>query len=211
MKRLIFPPSSVLIAVLVFTISIGFSTESEPEAIMYIDGQWLRSDGTILKLSLIQDPGIHVEPQAPDFLIMPYEKYLELSESGKPIVKVMKAICHYKDTEVTETFAVVEPKLIIIEYPISGSLPPGYGHRYGKFCSCIQIEVEVTWTPGDQVLGICIVNADTGEGYGRWYTGGSAVAVFGTDWTRCYYIYILSYQGNTKIITYNGIIRCYVW
>ncbi|MEM3546372.1 MAG: hypothetical protein QXU47_03140 [Candidatus Bathyarchaeia archaeon] len=211
MKRLILSSFSVLIVMLIFTISIGFSTENVPETIVYVDGRWIRSDGTTLKLSFIQDPGIHVKPRTPDFLMMPYEEYLKLSESGKPIIKAMKVICQYKDTGVTKTFAVVEPKLIIIEYPISGSLSPGYGHLYGKFCSCVQIEVEVTWTPGDQVLGIGIVDADTGKVTGYWYTGGSALAVFSTDWTKCYYICILSYHDNTKIITYNGVIRCYVW
>ncbi len=71
---------------------------------------------------------------------------------------------------------VVESELIIIEYLISGSLGPGYGHLYGKFCSCVQTEVKLAWALSDQVLGIGIVDADTGEGIVRWYTGSSAMA-----------------------------------
>ncbi|MEM2848646.1 MAG: hypothetical protein QXI36_00020 [Candidatus Bathyarchaeia archaeon] len=206
-RRLILPMCLALIMGLL-TLVVPLRGD-DSTTIEYLNGQWVCSDGT--KLVLIEDPGIPVEFQTPDFLVMPYEKYLKLSEEGKPMIKATKFLCATNDTGDLPAIMVVEPKLIIREYPISGSLPPGYYHRYGKFCSCIQIEVKVTWTPGDQLLGIAIADATTGEGYGRWYSGGSAIAVFSTDSTKCYYIYILNYSGNTKTIAYSGVIRLYVW
>ncbi|MBS7613289.1 hypothetical protein KEJ48_03460 [Candidatus Bathyarchaeota archaeon] len=209
MKRFIFPVCLTLITTFFAALIIPSSCNT-PIAGKYHEGRWVCDDGTVLKLSFILDPGLSIELRPPDCLIMPYEKYPELTE-GRPIVKATKYICISNDTGDVHIIMLVEPKLIIIEHPISGSLAPGYFHRYGKFCSCVQIEVEMTWTPSDQVLGIGIVDADTGEGIVRWYTGGSAVAVFTTDWMKCYYIAIISYMYNTKTINYSGIIRAYVW
>lgn len=209
MKRFILPIYFTLIMAF-FAALVAPSRCNTPKIGKYVEGQWVCDDGTVLKLSFIPDHGLLIEPRPPDFLIMPCEEYFEIS-GEKPIVKATKYVGVFNDTGNACVFMLVEPELVIIEYPISGSLFPGYFHLYGKFCSCVQIEVKVTWAPSDQVLGVGIVDADTGKVHGYWYIGGSATAVFSTDWIKCYYIAILSYIDSAKTIRYSGIIRAYVW
>jgi hypothetical protein len=143
---------------------------------------------------------------------MPCEKYLQLRQEGKLTVEAKKVVVSsVENAGVTWVFALIEPEIIEVVVPIGGSLTPGTGHRYGPYSSCVAIAVSVTWTPGDQALGILIADADTGEGYGYFYTGGSAYVQFSTDWTRSYYILIASIPDNTKDITYSGTIRLYIW
>jgi len=56
-----------------------------------------------------------------------------------------------------------------------------------------------------------MVDAETGEGYGTCYIGGSAQREFITDWTRSYYILIISPSKNIGTITYSGTITLYMW
>ena len=149
--------------------------------------------------------------QEPDFIVMLYEKYLKLREEGKLTIEAMKTHCVDVNTGNTFTIALIEPEIIKVVIPISGSLTPGTVHLYGPYSSCVTIWVSVTWSPGSQILGIAIADAETGEGYGTWYIGGSAQREFITDWTRSYYIFIMSHPDNTRTITYSGTITLYVW
>jgi hypothetical protein len=210
-------PLALIIAAL-FTVTVGFPTENEKPAIVrYADEQWVYDDGTTFRLRSIPDPDFSFEFEVPDFLLMPYEKYFKLLEEGKLTIEAEKYVCYDPNTGwVIETYALIEPKIIRVDIPISGSLAPGTGHRYPPppnppYSSCVAIAVSVTWTPGEQWLGIAIADADTGEAYGYWYTGGSASRTFSTDWMGRYYILILSHPGNTKSITYSGTITLYMW
>lgn len=212
MKNLKFlMPLALIIVTLSITPAGLLTGNEEPATGRYVGEQWVRDDGTAFRLRLIQDPGISVDFQVPDFLIMPYEKYLELHQEGKLTIKATRYVTFKSETGGSWELAVVEPRIIREDIPISGSLTPGTFRDYGPYSSAVAIAVSVTWAPGDQTLGIAIADAGTGEGYGYWYTGGSAWVQFSTDWTRSYYIFILSHKDNTKTITYSGRITLYIW
>ncbi len=181
--------------------------------VKHVNRQWICSDGAVLKI--IRNPGLTAKFREPDFLVFTYKKYLKYLEEGKlgPVkgrVQIVTLTGRSTDGQ-REVLALVKPELTKLRVSISGSLTPGTFHKYGPYTSCLAIEVSVTWTPSNQMLGIGIVDAETGEGYGYWFTGGSAQVQFTTDWTKSYYIYILSYENNTETITYSGTITLYIW
>ncbi len=59
------------------------------------------------------------------------------------------------------------------QYQVRCSLE--YYDEYGAFTSTVAIDVSVQWTPGFETLGIAILDANTGTGYGYWYTGAPLV------------------------------------
>jgi hypothetical protein len=139
--------------------------------------------------------------------------YILLTEDGKPLVingHVAKIRIVNSDSAISET-SKIGPSIIISSIPISGSLLPQTGMSYGPFTSALAIDVSITWTPSSQTLGIGILDASSGQGYARWFTGGSATISFNTDPNEGYYIVILSYSVNTQVINYNGIITTYIW
>jgi hypothetical protein len=209
--------ASLVLAILFITLFtapvVSSAGGKEALTVRYVDGQWICTDGAVFRLRLIEDPRIPFRGlQEPNYLVMPYEKYLKLREEGKLTIEAMKIHCLDVNTGNTLfTIALIEPEITKVVIPISGSLTPGTGHLYGPYSSCVTIWVSVTWSPGSQILGIAIADAETGEGYGTWYIGGSAQREFITDWMRSYYIFIMSHPDNTRTITYSGTITLYVW
>ena len=108
--------------------------------------------------------------------------------------------------------ARVEPTLIRVDIPISGTLSPGYGDMYGPFTGAYAICVTVSWTPTDQDLGVIIFDYVTGEGYLWIFTRGSGFTGCVTvwDWQQPYVV-VFSPEYNTKVITYTGTITIYYW
>ncbi len=110
-----------------------------------------------------------------------------------------------------DEITVIEPDVLKANIPISGTLQPRHYDKYGTYTSVVVIDVSVQWTPGSEILGIAILDVNTGTGYGYWYTGGSADASFGTTLGHSYRILILSYAGNTQVIHYDGTITLYIY
>lgn len=172
----------------------------------------MNEDETTFKLDITPSPGLSFAFKKPDYLVIPYKEYLKLCSEREATVDAMKITIISEKTEKTiGDLILITPKIIREEIKISGSLAPGMGQSYGAFSSCLQIEVSITWTPSDQIVGIAIVDAETGQGYGYWFTGGSARVSFSTDWTKTYYILILSHPENTEVINYNGKIITWTW
>lgn len=206
----------MLLILLIGTLFIAsIRTSAGNEETVTVDGiRYIRTGGCGVGGDIggfmITNPLISSE-ELPDALVFaPYEKWLEYRETlakDKRVISVTK----YVNVGDMETIAVVEPELIKVTVPISGSLPPETYYPYGPYSSCVAIEVSATWTSSDQTLGIGLRDAKTGVGVVRWFTGGSAWTQFQTDWTRSYYIDIFGYYLNTKTITYNGTITLYIW
>lgn len=185
---------------------------------LYADGQLLCADGTVLRFT--SQPGFSIKPHEPspdappDSLMFYSERYSDLLKKGK-LGPIKNAPMTVKGTHIatgeTFTLILIEPQLIRVDIPIGGTLNPGIGHGYGPYSSCVNIAVSVTWTPGDQILGIGIEEVGTGTVSVRWFTGGSAWTQFYTDWTKSYRIWIISHWINTRTITYNGTITLYMW
>lgn len=171
--------------------------------VKYSNGQWVQVDGTPLNLRFALNPGTFII-RSPDFIVLPWNKYLKLYEEEKSTSQVKTL--HRVVIDSQDVYALIEPTLIKIPIPIRGNLIPGTGHGYGPYYSCIAISVSTTWEPVDQMLGVAVVDAETGEGYGYWFAGGFASITFSTDWMKSYYILILSYPRNTDTVYYNGTI-----
>ncbi|MGQ9460386.1 MAG: hypothetical protein ACUVRA_04070 [Candidatus Bathyarchaeaceae archaeon] len=202
-------PLTLIIAIL-FIAPVGLPTGNEGTATgRYVEGQWVSNDGKTLEYRLVPDLGIPFSFREPDCLYMPYDKYLKAISEGS--LGKIKGVSVMIGEEEGLLLALIEPETIKVTIPISGTLAPGTYRRYGPYYSCVAISVSVTWIPSDQTLGIGIYDVQAGQGYGYWYTGGSASHTFSTDYTKGYYIDIFGYPSNTKSITYSGTITLYIW
>ena len=210
LRRLAALTFSTLVMAFLFISSVGLSEAFRYEIVRYVDGRWVCADGTVLKLRPMRGQVILAEFRTPDGLVMSHQKYLELCGEEK-IARAEKYTLFDPKTGDKWVIVYIKPELMEVKAPISGFRLEGTARRYGPYSSCVQVGVSVTWEPSDQVLGIAVADAETGEGRVYWCTGGSATVVFGVDWTRHYHVYILNQPDNTETITYDGVIRLYIW
>jgi len=177
-------------------------------------------DERTVKIELSSPPGDFAF-KPPNCLIMPYEQYIQCINSGKldseklgkvkgiytiRIVNSLPDNWRYGDTVV-----LIEPRLNYATFKIEGTLSPSEGHLYNHLRSCACIEVSLSWTPDDQVIGIMVFNTETGEGQLAWCIGGSVDIPFEISWEGCYAILILSHPSNTQAINYSGKVILWIW
>ena len=184
---------------------------SYPSKVRYINGKWVMDNGYVVTPSMIPYPGFGSEFRTQDFLLMPYNEYLEYRNMGIIDLDADIIIAKHVNTGEKWVFALIEPEIIKKSIPIYGELFPGDGDVYGPYGSCVAIYVDVSWGPSDQTLGIVLLEVDTGHSYGYWFSGGHAEVSFSVDWTKSYYILILSKNTNTQVIFYTGTITLYIW
>lgn len=184
---------------------------TEPSSVKYIEGKWVLDNGYVIEPSMIPYPGLVSKYKPPDFIMIPYNQYLEYRKKG--IINLDADVYHVKNRDTGETwvFALIEPNIIKKSINVYGELYPGEGDVYGPYGSSVAIHVEVDWGPTDQKLGIVLLEVETGEAYGYWFSGGHAEVQFSVDWTNSYYILILSKNTNTQVIFYTGTIDLYMW
>jgi hypothetical protein len=206
----------LVIAILSLVLATSAMLEKPETNTKFINERGIFYDELPLNLRMISKPEISINNRAPDFLIMSSTRYEELLAAGKlgPVKNVWFAKEAPQGASIkdgSEMWVVIEPLVITVPISINGTLIPRTFDSYGPYSSCLYVYVQVTWSPVDQILGIALEDIDAGEGYGYWFTDGSASAGFSTDWQRRYNILILSYAGNTKILNYNGTITLYIW
>ena len=90
--------------------------------------------------------------------------------------------------------------------PISGTLPPGHGHGFGPWlyrAGDIVTFENVSWLPGDSIIGLGLVCMETHEFRGNWYLAGSVPTSLETAWRDGWFAPVVINLGPSTI-SYTG-------